>query len=161
MYGSRLGPGTHRSEFRPSLAAPSEEGNLTPMLDAYIPEGSRTPQAERKLLGTYTDLLLEHEAVDPANKAAWALAWFLAHRHEMYVPGAPAKAPQYRFTCQGPERQYDQERGTAVTKAMTEVEGSRWPSPQGRDRRTGHWEHRRGRHPITVLLEAARGVTNA
>jgi hypothetical protein len=63
MYGSGLGPGTRRSEFRPSLAAPSEEDNLTPMLDAYFPVGSRTPQAERKLLGTCTDLLLEHEAV--------------------------------------------------------------------------------------------------
>jgi len=30
-----------------------------PILDAYVPEGALTPAAERKLLGTCTDLLLK------------------------------------------------------------------------------------------------------
>ena len=59
-----------------------------PMLDAYIP-GALTPEAERKLLGTCTDLLPRHGGVDPANQAARALAWVFVHRHDMYVAGAP------------------------------------------------------------------------
>jgi phenylpyruvate tautomerase PptA (4-oxalocrotonate tautomerase family) len=107
-----------------------------PMLDAYIPGGALTPKAERKLLGTCTDLLLRHEGVDPANQAARALAWVFVHRHDMYVAGAPAEAPHYKFVCQVPEGQYDQEGRAAVTKAMTEAlaeaEGGRWPDPQAR-----------------------------
>jgi phenylpyruvate tautomerase PptA (4-oxalocrotonate tautomerase family) len=107
-----------------------------PMLDAYIPYGALTPKAAHSLLATCTDLLLKHEGVDPANPAARALAWVFVHRHEMYVAGAPAKAPYYRFVCWVPEGQYDDERRAAVTGAMTEAlveaEGGRWPSPEGR-----------------------------
>jgi len=107
-----------------------------PMLDAYIPEGALTPEAERKLLGTCTDLLLEHEGVRPTNERARSLAWVFVHRHETYVAGAPAEAPHYRFVCQVPEGQYDTKRRAAVTKAMTEAlveaEGGRWPDPEGR-----------------------------
>jgi len=107
-----------------------------PMLDAYIPEGALTPEAERKLLGTCTDLLLEHEGARPTNERARALAWVFVHRHETYVAGAPAGAPHYKFVCQVPEGQYDKQRRAAVTKAMTEAlveaEGGRWPDPEGR-----------------------------
>jgi len=41
-----------------------------PMLDAYIPEGALSPSAERELLAKITDLLLEHEGVDPSNERA-------------------------------------------------------------------------------------------
>ena len=41
-----------------------------PMLDAYIPEGALSPEAEDKLLAQLTDLLLQHEGVDPTNQAA-------------------------------------------------------------------------------------------
>jgi len=51
-----------------------------PMLDAYIPEGALSPEAEDKLLARLTDLLLQHEGVDPANQAARALAWVFVHR---------------------------------------------------------------------------------
>src|SRR6266536_1527478 len=64
-----------------------------PMLDACIPEGALTPEAERKLLGTCTDLLLEHEGARPTNERARSLAWVFVHRHETYVAGAPAEAP--------------------------------------------------------------------
>src|SRR6266536_644558 len=103
-----------------------------PMLDACIPEGALTPEAERKLLGTCTDLLLEHEGARPTNERARSLAWVFVHRHETYVAGAPAEAPHYKFVCQVPEGQYDEKRRAAVTKAMTEAlveaEGGSSPS---------------------------------
>jgi len=92
-----------------------------PMCDAYIPKGALPEAAERKLLSKVTDLLLQHEGVDPNNQAARALAWVFVHRHEMYVGGVPAEVPHYRFICRVPEGQYDKERRAAVTKAMTEA----------------------------------------
>jgi phenylpyruvate tautomerase PptA (4-oxalocrotonate tautomerase family) len=106
------------------------------MCDAYIPEGALSPGAERELLGKITDLLLEHEGVRPTNKRARALAWVFVHRHEMYVAGAPAQAPHYRFICHVPEGQYNDERRAAVTAAMTqavvEAEDGSWPDPEHR-----------------------------
>ncbi len=81
-----------------------------PVCDAYISEGALSPSVERELLGRITDLLLEHEGVDPANERARMLAWVFVHRHEMYVAGAPAKQPRYRFVCQVPEGLYNDER---------------------------------------------------
>jgi phenylpyruvate tautomerase PptA (4-oxalocrotonate tautomerase family) len=107
-----------------------------PMCDAYIPKGALPENAERELLRKVTDLLLQHEGVAPTNQAARALAWVFVHRHEMYVAGAPAELPHYRFICRVPEGQYDEARRAAVTKAMTEAlveaEGGRWPNPEGR-----------------------------
>ena len=37
------------------------------MLDGYIPEGALSPSTERELLAKITDLLLEHEGVDPRS----------------------------------------------------------------------------------------------
>src|SRR6202040_3959672 len=77
--------------------------NAMPFCDAYISEGALSPSAERELLGRVTDLLLEHEGVDPTNEMARRLAWVFVHRHELYVAGEPAQAPHYRFVCQAPE----------------------------------------------------------
>jgi phenylpyruvate tautomerase PptA (4-oxalocrotonate tautomerase family) len=107
-----------------------------PMCDAYIPKGALSATAERELLSKVTDLLLEHEGVHPTNKRARALAWVFVHRHEMYVAGAPAEEPHYRFICRVPEGQYNEERRAVVTKAITEAlveaEGGRWPNPEAR-----------------------------
>jgi phenylpyruvate tautomerase PptA (4-oxalocrotonate tautomerase family) len=107
-----------------------------PMLDAYIPAGALTPEAGRRLLGTRTDLLIEHDGADPNNEKFRSLAWVFVHRHEMYVAGAPAEARHYRFVCLVPEGQYDENRRAAVTKAMTkalvEAEGGKWPNPDAR-----------------------------
>ena len=107
-----------------------------PMCDAYIPESALSPSAERQLLGRITDLLLEHEGVHPTNERARALAWVFVHRHEMYVAGAPAEAPHYRFVCHVPEGQYNDERRAAVTAAMTqavvEAEDGSWPDSERR-----------------------------
>jgi phenylpyruvate tautomerase PptA (4-oxalocrotonate tautomerase family) len=107
-----------------------------PMLDAYIPDGALMPEAEQELLGACTDLLLRHEGVRPGNQAARALAWVFVHRHQTYVAGVPAEAPHYKFVCQVPEGQYDEERRAAITRAITEAlvkaEDGRWPSPEAR-----------------------------
>lgn len=107
-----------------------------PMLDAFIPEGALDQEAEQALLAELTDLLLFHEGVDPANETARQIAWIFVHRTEMYVAGAPADAPRYRFIAQVPEGQYDDERRAAVTKAMTDAvvkaEGGRLPHPEAR-----------------------------
>jgi hypothetical protein len=90
-----------------------------PICDAYISEGALSPSAERELLGRITGLLLESEGADPANETARTLAWVFVHRHQMYVADAPAKQPRYRFVCQVPEGQYNDERRAAVTAAIT------------------------------------------
>jgi hypothetical protein len=38
-----------------------------PFLDAWIPEGALTPDAERALAAKIAALLIEHEGVDPAE----------------------------------------------------------------------------------------------
>jgi hypothetical protein len=53
-----------------------------PMLDAYIPQDALSPDAERRLIGRITDVLLEHEGVDPTNERARRLAWVGTRRRE-------------------------------------------------------------------------------
>jgi len=107
-----------------------------PMLDAYIPEGALSSDAEETLLARLTDLLLQHEGADPANPAARSNAWVFVHRPVVYAGGLPAAEPRYRFVCQVPEGQYNDERRQAVTAAMTQAvadaeAGSR-PDPSSR-----------------------------
>jgi hypothetical protein len=105
-----------------------------PFCDAYISEGALPPSAERELLGRITDLLLEHEGVDPTNEMSRERAWVFVHRHEMYVAGEPAQEPRYRFVCHVPEGQYNDERRAAVTATMTQAvvdaEDGAWPHPE-------------------------------
>src|SRR2546423_7821665 len=105
-----------------------------PMLDAYIPEGALSAQAEEKLLARLTDLLLEHEGADPTNETARAIAWVFLHRADVYVAGAPADAPRYRFVPSVPEGQFNPERRQAIVEGITEAvldaeEGSRPRDP--------------------------------
>lgn len=92
-----------------------------PMLDACIPEGALSPEADDKLLARLTDLLLQHEGADPANPAARSNAWVFVHRPAVYAGGSPASEPHYRFVCQVPEGRYNHERRQAVTAAMTQA----------------------------------------
>src|SRR5262249_27119583 len=94
-----------------------------PMLGAYIPDGALSPSAERELLAKLTDLLLKYEGVDPTNEMARKLAWVFVHRPQVYVAGTPPRAPRYRFICQVPEGEYNDERRAAVTAAMTQARG--------------------------------------
>jgi phenylpyruvate tautomerase PptA (4-oxalocrotonate tautomerase family) len=92
-----------------------------PMLDAFIPEGALSKEAEEKLIATLTDLLLKHEGADPKNETARSIAWVFVHRPQVYVAGAPATAPRYRFIPSVPEGQYDDERRAAMVAAVTEA----------------------------------------
>jgi phenylpyruvate tautomerase PptA (4-oxalocrotonate tautomerase family) len=91
-----------------------------PMLDAYIPEGALTPEAEKALLSDLTDLLLAHEGADPENPIARSIAWVFLHRPTaVYVAGEPAAEPRYRIVASVPEGQFDPERRQAIVAAVT------------------------------------------
>jgi hypothetical protein len=107
-----------------------------PFMDAYIPEGALSQTAERELIGKLSDLLIEHEGVDPANETVQRMTWVSVHRPEVYVGGGPTRSPRYRFICQVPEGQYDDERRLAIsagiTKAVAEAEDGAYPMPEAR-----------------------------
>jgi phenylpyruvate tautomerase PptA (4-oxalocrotonate tautomerase family) len=107
-----------------------------PMCDAYIPRDALPAEAERQLLSRVTDLLIRHEGADPTNEAVRSIAWLFVHRPEVFVAGSPADAPRYKFVCQVPEGQYDEERRAAVTaditQAVVEAEAGKWPNPEFR-----------------------------
>jgi phenylpyruvate tautomerase PptA (4-oxalocrotonate tautomerase family) len=105
-----------------------------PFADAYIPEGALSPAAERALVAELTDLLIEHEGVDPNNPVTRHMAWVFVHRPDVYVAGRPPNTPRYRFICQVPEGQYDAERRAALTAGITEAvaraENGAFPNPE-------------------------------
>jgi len=93
-----------------------------PMLDAYIPAGALSPASEGELLARLTDLLIENEGADPTNPQVRSIAWLFVHRPEaVYVAGAPASAPHYRFIASVPEGQHDAERRQAMVHSITEA----------------------------------------
>jgi phenylpyruvate tautomerase PptA (4-oxalocrotonate tautomerase family) len=93
-----------------------------PMLDAYIPAGALTQQAEERLLADLTDILLENEGADPSNEQVRSIAWLFVHRPaEVYVAGARASAPRYRFVASVPEGQYNPERRDAMVHTITDA----------------------------------------
>ena len=105
-----------------------------PMLDAYIPEGALSPEAEDRLMARLTDILLENEGADPDNETARSIASVFRHRVDVFVAGAAADAPRYRFVASVPEGQFNPERRQAIVEAVTEAvldaeEGSRPRDP--------------------------------
>jgi phenylpyruvate tautomerase PptA (4-oxalocrotonate tautomerase family) len=93
-----------------------------PMLDAYIPEGALSQDAEEQLLAKLTDLLIVNEGADPANAQVRSIAWLFVHRPaDVYVAGARAQAPRYRFVASVPEGQYDAERRESMVGDITEA----------------------------------------
>ncbi|HEX3434919.1 MAG TPA: hypothetical protein VHT25_12765 [Solirubrobacteraceae bacterium] len=99
-----------------------------PMLDAYIPDGALDARAEQQLLARLTDLLIVNEGADPTNAQVRSIAWLFVHRPALvYVAGAPADAPRYRFVASVPEGQYDAQRRQAmvgdITEAVLDAEG--------------------------------------
>ena len=92
-----------------------------PMLDAFIPEGALSAEAEEQLLSDLTDILLRHEGADPSDPAARSIAWVYLHRPaSLFVGGEPADEPRYRFIASVPEGQFDDERRQAMVEAVTE-----------------------------------------
>jgi len=93
-----------------------------PMLDAFIPEGALSAEAERKLLSDLTDILLRHEGADPSDPAARSIAWVWLHRPAaLFVAGEPAEEPRYRIIASVPEGQFDDERRQSIVEAVTEA----------------------------------------
>jgi phenylpyruvate tautomerase PptA (4-oxalocrotonate tautomerase family) len=93
-----------------------------PQLDAYIPAGALTPDAERDLMAKLTDLLIRNEGADPTNDTVRSIAWLFVHRPEtVYVAGKPAEAPRYRFVASVPEGQFNPERRQAMVTDVTEA----------------------------------------
>lgn len=94
-----------------------------PMIDAFIPENALTPDAEHELFSTVTDLVVKHEIGNPANEQANErgrnAAWLFVHRPTLFVAGAPASTPRYRFIVSVPEGQFDVERRQAITAEIT------------------------------------------
>lgn len=92
------------------------------MLDAYIPTGALTPDAERDLRSTLTELLIHHEGGDPTDPAVRSIAWVFLNRPEtVYVAGMPSQEPRYRFVAAVPEGQYNAERRQNIVAAITEA----------------------------------------
>jgi phenylpyruvate tautomerase PptA (4-oxalocrotonate tautomerase family) len=105
-----------------------------PMLDAYIPQGALDPDAERALLATLTDVLLHWEGADPTNEVARSIAWVYLHRPAaVFVGGAPADEPRYRFVVSVPEGQFDDERRAGMVAAVTEAVLDAEPPGRTRD----------------------------
>lgn len=92
-----------------------------PMIDAFIPENALTPRAEQELFSTVTDLVVKHEIGDSSNERARNAAWIFVHRPKVFVAGAPATAPRYRFIVSVPEGQLDNDRRQAITAEITEA----------------------------------------
>src|SRR5438105_3780708 len=132
-----------------------------PMLDAYIPQGALSPESERALLGELTDLLLRHEGADPADERTRSIAWVFVHRPEVYVAGAAADAPRYRFICQVPEGQYNDERRAAVEVAGAWVSRSGAARRRPRARRARHSGERRRRWASPPPRSRASAATRA
>jgi len=92
------------------------------MLDAYIPAGALTPEAEERLLADLTDILITHEGADPTNPQVRSIAWLFVHRpQDVYVAGSRAETPRYRFVASVPEGQYDPERRQGMVASITEA----------------------------------------
>jgi phenylpyruvate tautomerase PptA (4-oxalocrotonate tautomerase family) len=93
-----------------------------PMLDAYIPQGALTPAAEEQLLADLTDILITNEGADPANPQVRSIAWLFVHRPEaVFVAGARASSPRYRFIASVPEGQYNAERRQEMVRTITDA----------------------------------------
>jgi len=92
-----------------------------PMIDAFIPENALTPQAEQELFSNVTDLVVKHEIGDSSNERGRNAAWIFVHRPQVFVAGAPATAPRYRFIVSVPEGQFDSDRRQAITAEITEA----------------------------------------
>lgn len=93
-----------------------------PLLDAYIPAGALAESAEEELLADLTDILLRNEGADPSNEQVRSIAWLFVHRPAaVYVAGARAPEPRYRFIASVPEGQYEPERREAMVHDITEA----------------------------------------
>jgi phenylpyruvate tautomerase PptA (4-oxalocrotonate tautomerase family) len=94
-----------------------------PMLDAFIPEGALSAEAERELISNLTDILLRTEGADPSDPRALSIAVLTLHRPAaVFVGGEPTEgAPRYKIFASVPEGQYTDERRAAMVEQVTEA----------------------------------------
>ncbi|HVY43621.1 MAG TPA: Tautomerase enzyme [Hyphomicrobiaceae bacterium] len=93
-----------------------------PMIDAFIPEGALTPEAEARLLKQLTDILLRAEGFDPSNEIAQSVSVIFVHRPAaVYVGGVQKTLPRYRIIPSVPEGQYSDESRKMLVKEVTEA----------------------------------------
>lgn len=92
-----------------------------PMIDAYIPEGALSANAEANLFRELTDILIRHEGLDPTNQRIRDVTWIFLHRPVAYRAGELAKAPVYRITPTVPEGQYTDELRAGLIKEVTDA----------------------------------------
>jgi phenylpyruvate tautomerase PptA (4-oxalocrotonate tautomerase family) len=93
-----------------------------PMLDAFIPQGALSAEAEAALMSQLTDILLRNEGADPSDPRARGLAWVFLHRPAaVFVAGEPAPDPRYRIVASVPEGQFDDERRAAMVREVTDA----------------------------------------
>jgi phenylpyruvate tautomerase PptA (4-oxalocrotonate tautomerase family) len=101
-----------------------------PMIDATIPEGALSPEAEARLMKELTDILITHEGFDPANKVAQSVSAVFLHRPAAVFVGGERSPPRYRIVPTVPEGQYTDASRTAlvkdVTAAVVRAEGGRF-----------------------------------
>lgn len=93
-----------------------------PKLDAYIPEGALSPEAEKTLMKQLTDILLEEEGADSSNAMARAIAWVTVHRPALQLVGGEVpKRPRYQVEVRVPEGQLNRERRESMVRRVTEA----------------------------------------
>jgi hypothetical protein len=62
------------------------------------------------------DLVDDAAETERIRERASAIAWAFVHRTETYVAGLPTDAPVYKFVCQIPEGQIDDQFAPAVNR---------------------------------------------
>lgn len=93
-----------------------------PMIDVLIPADALPPQAEARLFKELSDILIEAEGYDPANRIAQSVTVLNLHRPvAVYVGGELSKLPRYRIIPTVPEGQYTDESRKTLVKRITEA----------------------------------------
>ncbi len=93
-----------------------------PMIDATIPEGALTPDAEDRLIKELTDILIRAEGYDPSNATAQSVTVLFLHRpQQVYVGGTRSPKPWYRITPSVPEGQYTPAAIDRLVREVTEA----------------------------------------
>jgi len=90
-----------------------------PMIDAFVPDGALRPDAEARMIKEITDKLIELEGLDPGSERIQAVSVVYLHRPRVFVGGAAAAEPRYRFIPSVPEGQYTELARAGVVREIT------------------------------------------
>jgi phenylpyruvate tautomerase PptA (4-oxalocrotonate tautomerase family) len=101
-----------------ACASPREDPTM-PMIDACIPEGALTDEAESKLFDELREILVTLERFEPTNKLARAATLIFLHRPQVLSAAVPSRLPRYRFHLTVPEGQYTDEIWEEIVKQVS------------------------------------------